>query len=256
MLRSQIIIKYLLFSALLIIVACSSSNKREYKNADEVFQDAMKSFVEKEYVEAKKLFEVIKLQYPASQYADDAQYHLAEIEYINEKYIIAAFNYNMVRRTYPSSEFSKPSMFKAADCYYNLSPRYDRDQDYTQKAIDMLKDFRRAFPQDSLAGEAEKRVLDLRSKLAKREIFTAELYIKMNNPRASLVYFDTVISQYSDTEYFEQAFAGKIRTLSFLRRYEEATGLLELYRSKFPDGKFKSEINEIESTITEKVSEN
>ncbi|GIV55857.1 MAG: hypothetical protein KatS3mg040_0625 [Candidatus Kapaibacterium sp.] len=84
------------------------------------------------------LFDVIRLQYPASEFAPDAQYYLAEISFRRREYVVASFNYSMVRRQYPTHPRAREALYKAALCYVELAPPYDRDQEYTRKAIAAL----------------------------------------------------------------------------------------------------------------------
>ncbi len=227
---------------LAILSSCGSSKSTRPQNAKEVYEQAIKFFEDKDYMEAKKLFEVIKLQYPASQYADDAQFHVAEINYSRDKYILASFNYNLLRRVYPNSPYVQKALYKSGLCYYNLSPTYDRDQEYTKKAIQTLMEFQYLYPNDSLFAEASGKISELREKLAHKEFFTAELYESLDSPKSSLIYYDTVISQYDDTSFYEKAYWGKINVLVRVKRFGEALGLIDLYKKLFPKGQFITKI--------------
>jgi outer membrane protein assembly factor BamD len=194
-------------------------------------------------------FDILKLQYPASIYADDAQYYLAEINFKKGEFVLAAYNYNYLRRAYPNSEFYKEAMFKTALSYYELSPTYDRDQEYTFKAIQAFAEFQAFFPQDSLSKIANEKIIELRDKLGHREFFTAELYRKLYSPRASLIYYDAVIEDYPDTKYYELAYVGKIEVLYELFRYDEALGLIKLFRQIFPNSSYLDKIKSLESSM-------
>ncbi|MFW6276963.1 MAG: outer membrane protein assembly factor BamD, partial [Bacteroidota bacterium] len=91
----------------LIIISCGTDKIPENMAVEEIYAEGLKQFQDENWLEAKEYFDVIKLQYPASQYADDAQYFLSEINYERGEYIYAAFNYNLLRRVYPGSEYSK-----------------------------------------------------------------------------------------------------------------------------------------------------
>jgi outer membrane protein assembly factor BamD len=223
------------------------------RTPDGIFQAGLKEFEDKNYLEAQKLFEIIKLQYPASQYADDSQYYLAEIEFKKEKYIMASFNYNLLRRLYPGSEYSQLSLFKSALSLYKQTPKFDRDQDYTKKALTAFQEFQNLYPKDSLFNEANKLIEDLRNKLAEREFSVAELYKKLEYFKSSLVYYDSVINDYEDTKFFEQAYIGKISVLIKIKKYEEALSLIDLYTKSFPQSNYKTDISELKSKATLKI---
>jgi outer membrane protein assembly factor BamD len=229
-------IKILVLVIVLITLAsCGASKVQESRTPEQIYQDGVKLFNDEDYLEAKTTFDLIRLQYPASQFADDAQYYLAEISYKREEFIMAAYSYNMLRRVYPGSQYSKESLYKTALSYFGLSPTYDRDQEYTKKAIESFQEFQYLYPEDSLSAESSKKIKELRSKLAHREYFTAELYKKLDSPRSSLVYYDAVINNFNDTEYYEPAMSGKIELLFFMKKYEQIQSLINAYKTTFPD---------------------
>lgn len=223
------------------------------RSAEGIFQAGLKEFNDNNFLEAQKLFDIIKLQYPASQFADDAQYYLAEIDFKKEKYIMASFNYNLLRRLYPGSEFSQICLFKSALSLYKQSPKFDRDQDYTKKALTAFQEFQNLYPKDSLYNESNKLIEDLRNKLAEREFSVAELYKKLEYFKSSLVYYDVVINDYEDTKYYEPAYIGKITTLVKIKKYDEALSLIDLYSKSFPESKYKSDISDLKSKALAKI---
>jgi outer membrane protein assembly factor BamD len=239
-----------LFSLALIAFACVPKSSVAPRNLDEYFEQALEAFHNNDLARAQKYFDAIKLQYPASKYADDAQYYLAEINVKKSEYILAAYNYNQLRRTFPNSEFAKISAFKAATSTMKQSPKFDRDQDYTKQAIKSLSEFQALYPRDSLAVEAGKMITELRTKLAEHDFRTAELYIKLQAPRASIIYYDLVLNNFPDTEFAEPSFIGKCKMLLRLKRYQEAQETMRLYRRRFAEkGLYSADAKDIENSI-------
>lgn len=245
----RIFISLSVAAVILAIAACSTTKKVDTSNPEEVYKEALRLFNDEEWLESSNMFNVIRLQYPASQWADDAQYYLAEIDYKKGDYILAAHSYNRLRSSFPGSEYSKECLFKTALCYYELSPPYDRDQDYTRKAIDAFNLFQRLFANDNMYADASNYITELRDKLGHREFFTAELYRKMNDPGASLVYYQAVIDDYPDTKYYEQSYFGKIEVLAQMKRRDEALGIIDLYKKLFADGRYLNEVKKTENEL-------
>jgi len=221
----------------------------EIKDAETAYTAGTEALKSEDYFEAQRLFDVIRLQFPTTQYADDAQYYLGEISYARKEYVMAAFNFGMVRRSYPTSSLNKSALFKTGMCYYELAPPADRDQDYTKKAIASFSEFQAIYPSDSLYDEAGKRINELRNRLAERELITAELYRNLYSNRSALIYYDVIIDDYPDTEHYETAFAGKIESLIALRRYDDAKSMIEFYRKRFSNGKLQSAVEVAEQSI-------
>jgi outer membrane protein assembly factor BamD len=242
---------FITFILCAVFCAACSSNRSSVmpRTVDDIFALGVEEFNRANYGYAQKLFDIIKLQYPASKYADDAQYYLAEINFGKGEYILAAYNYNQLRRTFPNSEYAKQSAYKAALANLKMSPKQDRDQDYTKQAIRAFAEFQSMYPKDSLATESGKRIRELRNKLAEHDFRTAELYIKLYAPRAALTYYDLVISGYSDTDFYEPAYAGKIKMQVRLKKIVEAKESVRVYRQLFPNGEHKEEIEDLFSTL-------
>lgn len=245
----DIFIHSIFFLALIFILSCSSTKENEAQTAETVYNKAMAKFAKEDWLDASQLFDVIKLQYPASQYADDASFYLAEINYKKKEYILSAFNYQMLRKIYPTSEYYKTSIFKTALSYYELSPSYDRDQEYTLKAIEAFQDFQRLYPEDSLFGTVSEYIDKLRDKLGKRAFSNAEIYLKLDSYKAAIVYLDVVIDEFPDTKYLEPAYFLKISSLFKMKKFDDAVSIIDLYKKKYPAGPHIAEISQFEASI-------
>lgn len=247
--------RILIYTSIIILTSLSfwgcksTSSKATYNSDEEIYLNGLRLFQEKEYKEATSMFDLLLIQYPASKYADDAQYYMAEINFVNEEYILAAFNYNKLLRNYSASDYSKIAMYKAALCYFMLSPEFERDQRYTNEAIKAFRDFQALYPNDSLSNEASQKIMTLREKLANRDYFTAELYRKLDSPLSSVIYYNEVISKYNDTKFYEPAFYGKIETLYEIKKFEQVKALIPIFKTTFPNGKYLDKVLEIEKEI-------
>lgn len=240
------------FTAVLFVSGCGSGVVVDYRDPESVFKAGVAALNDNDFIEAQKMFDIVRLQFSTTQYADDAQFYLAELNYKRKDFIISAFNYNMLIRSFPTSEYAKRALYKSALCYEELSPPSDRDQEYTKKAIQAFSEFQTIYAQDSLSTEATNHIVVLRHKLAEREFNTTLIYRKLYSWKATLVYYDALMEEYPDTEFYEPAFLGKVEMLTQLKRYDEAKALIELYRKKFPSGKFLNDISTIETTFPAK----
>jgi outer membrane protein assembly factor BamD len=229
---------------LLAIAGCGGSSEVvQSKPVDKRFEEAMAAFRAEDYKKAEQLFEIIVIQDPASEYADDAQFYLAECYYRDEDYTRAVYAYNRVRA---SSPFYRKAVFQAGESYFRKSYPYDRDQRETKFAIDQLKFAARLLKtpggQDSLVGNADSlaalaqaHITDLRTKLARKDFETAQQYWQLDDPAAALVYYQRVIDLYPDTQYFEPATIGKIEALYHLQRPSEATDTADKFLNQNPN---------------------
>jgi len=236
--------------AVAFLVACGTSEKsQQQQTVEEVYTSAMANYNDGDWNAAISQFDIIKLQYPASQFADDAQYMLAEINFKRSEYIIAAFNYSMVRRSYPTSDLAKPAMYKAALCYNEIAGPPDRDQEYTRKAIQAFSEFQSVYPVDSLALECVVHIHELRSRLAERYMIVAEHYVTTRSLKSALIYYDAVMDEYPDSKWYEMAVVEKVRTQLAMKKIEEARATVTVYRRTVKDPKLASQMDALEKEI-------
>jgi outer membrane protein assembly factor BamD len=233
-----------------LLLSCSGADRVEGKRtADEIHAEAMRLYEGNDWTEALAQFDIIKLQFPASQFADDAQYYIAEINYRRAEFVLAAFNYSGVRRSFPTSEWAKPSTFKVAECYEEMALPTDRDQEYTRKAINAYTDFQTIYPMDSLALVALNRIHELRGKLAEGYMLIAEHYANTGSRRSALVYYDLVLKEYPDTEYYEIALVEKLRIQFMQTKIEEARATISQYRRTVQTPTLQDEVDQMEREL-------
>lgn len=239
-----------MLSVACLAMACASSEEsRGPRTVDDVWLKAKKAYDGGEWLEAQAQMDIIKLQYPASQYADDAQYYLAEINFERGEFIMAAFNYNLVRRSYPSSEFVRSAMFQTAACYDKISLPADRDQENTRKAIQAYTDFQSLFTQDSLSREAALRIRDLRDRLAERNWLVAEHYMRTRARRAAGIHLDAIIQEYPDSKWLESAMVLRLQIFVFQAKNDDARALIANYRRMVREPQMKAEVDAIDKGL-------
>lgn len=205
---SPLLVLALLCGALL--TSCGGSDEAlKSMSTEEHYKKGMAALEDKDYEKAKEQFEVILLQDPASEFADDAQFHLGETHYRNKEYRLAAFHYSRVLKDFPSSPYYKRALFLTGECYYEVSAQYEREQTQTENAITQYRAFVQFFPSDSLAQVAQTRIVDMRTKLAHRDYSVASQYLDRDEYKAAELYFQRVIDRYPDTEYYAKALQGR-----------------------------------------------
>lgn len=240
-----------LCAAILGMTACSStpSSQRPTRTVDDLFAEAMEAYTNNNFLEAQALFDVIKLQHSISQYADDAQYYLAEINFKKGEYILAAYNYNLLRRTHSASPFAKEAAYKVALSYDETSLPFDRDQEYTYKAIQAYSEFQSVYPADSLSLASVKAIKRLRNKVGEKYYRTAQQYVFMMAPKSTVIYCDVVINEFADTDWLEAAFLLKMNSQVEMQKYADARLTARQYRKVVIDPTRLREVETLEQQL-------
>jgi outer membrane protein assembly factor BamD len=235
-----------------LLSGCGSKEAEKFVSAEERFALGMKYFNDEDYLEAIDEFKVVSLQHQGSKVAESAQFYMAESRFNREEYILAAFEYDILLNMMHSSVFVPLARFKRATCYYELSPKSYLDQNYTQKAIDEYQEFLEYHSADTLAPVAEKRIIELNTKMAKKDFENGMTYMHMYYYKAATYYFDQVLEKYHDTEYAEQALFRKAEALLNRNKFADARESVDKFLAKYPGSPLKSEAEALGRDIVRK----
>ncbi len=234
---------------LLFLAGCGSSKESGTLQVEERFDQAKRLFDDEDYLEAINEFTVITLQFPGSAKAAEAQFYLAECRYKRGEYLLAVFEYSTLRRSYPASPLVADAQYKIGLAYYELSPRSSLDQQYTKKAIDEFQAFVEYYPSHKMAVDAETKIRELTTKLARKEYETAKLYTTMQYYTAALYYYDEIIEKYHDTEYAPLAYLGKVEVLMEKKRFREAGAEVDRFIERFPENVLRGRADQLKKSI-------
>jgi len=237
---SWIFISFGLF--LLFMTGCGSSGEVVNLGAEERFQLGKQEFDDGDYLDAIKDLQIVKLQYPGSSVADDAQFYMGESHFNREEYLLAVEDFRTLKRNMASSTLVPMAQYRTAMCYYMLSPRPELDQTYTRKAIDEFQAFVEYYPLDERRSDAEDKIRELNGRLAEKLFDTAEQYVKLTYNRSAGLYYDFVVQKYHDTPFAEPSHLGKIKTLINRNRLEEANREINRFMDKYPESSLIQEV--------------
>jgi len=222
----------------LIWLGCSGRSPEPSWKAEEYFDYAKELYEDEDYFEAANEFTIIILRYAGSSVADSAQYFLGMSHYQLEEYIISAAEFSKLINNMPQSPLVPDAQYMLGMSYYEMSPRAALDQEYTKKALRAFQLFVEDFPRHSRREEVDKKLLELREKLAEKEYLNAQLYQKMFRLRSSLIYYDIVLERYYDTSWADDALLGKALVYIELEEWLNAREQLLIFKDKFPDSEF------------------
>ena len=239
---------------LTLLAACSSGTATRQMSAEERFRFGMSYFNDEDYLEAIEELKIVTIQFGGTQWADDAQYYMAEARYMRGEYVLAAFEYDVLIRTMSTSDLVRLARYRKASCYYNLSPSFNLDQEYSRRAVDEYQLFLEYFPTDTLAVYAENRITEMNTKLARKEFESGIIYLKMGYNKSATYYFDLVLEKYHDSEFAEPAMYHKAESLYRRKRYEEAGIVIDRFLERYPQSTRLSDIERLRESVRDDMS--
>jgi outer membrane protein assembly factor BamD len=228
--------------------ACNTSNFSRDMETKERFRLAMDQYKRENYENAIENFRVLSYDRSLS-YADSVQYFLAECYFMREQYIIAAAEYKDLIRFQTNSPLVAESRYKIALSYASISPKIDLDQKYTLSAIGELQTFIEFYPTHPRVRDAERKMIELRTKLALKEFNIANLYMKMGKLRSALVYYQGVLEKFHDSEFADISSYWIIQIYVNQKKYSLAKNEIEKFLQKYPNSAKKEEIVDLKKKI-------
>jgi outer membrane protein assembly factor BamD len=241
----------ILFAVSFVFNSCISSDKSDINTDDpeEALRIAKSNYNKEKYLQAIDDFSYIKLRFTGTKIIDEAQYYFGMCYFKRKEYILSAYEFDYLIKNYPTSEFMPKARYQLAMCYYHLSPGYGLDQTYTYYAISEFITFLELYPNDINSPDAEKKILELRNKLAFKDFKSGILYYNMDDYKAAIVYFDNILENYFDSDYADDALYWKIESLMKRKKYEEAKNEIERFEKKFPSSEFLKNVKDIKNSI-------
>ncbi|MFA5668372.1 MAG: outer membrane protein assembly factor BamD [Balneolaceae bacterium] len=212
---------YLLLLLSLLILSSACKNDALIRPGDPLnvsYDKAWSLYEAKKYGDAAEAFEIITRIGRGTNYAQDAQFYLAESYFKDERYLLAASEYERFISFFPRDERREEVDFKRALSFYEQSPRYRLDQGATAQAIELFQLFNNNYPNSDRVPEAAEKIDALRNKLARKIFNAAEFYSRINSYKAAVIYFDRTIDQYPESVWAERALVQLIDTYN---RYAE-----------------------------------
>lgn len=239
----------LLFFVSLAAGCGSSGSDISTDDPDKAYQTAKKNYDRKDYLQAIDDFTLIKVKFAGSIISDKSQYYLGMSYLKREEFLLAAYEFEYLIKNYATSPYVLDSRFQLGMCYYGLSPKYSLDQTYTYMAINEFKNYLELYPTDKNSPQAEAKVKELRNKLALKQFESAELYFRMEDYKAATYYYESVVSEYYDSDYADDALYGKILTLITRKRNDEAKAEIERFESKYSGSNLMNKVKALKNKL-------
>ncbi len=181
--------------------------KSTEKPPDIMADEGIKQLKKKNYDEAIETFEKVRDRYPYSDQAMLAQIKVADAYFYKKKYDEALQAYKEFEKLHPTNKAVPYCIYREGLSYYRQKSTIDRDQTYTQKAIEEFKRLKQKFPECEYIAKADQYMARCRADLAEHEFYIAEFYFKTKRYQAALERYQTVIQEYP--EFSKKAAAQK-----------------------------------------------
>ena len=184
----------------LLLAACGGNLPYPGLTAQEVYALGLQAREQENWGEAIEAFEFVLFS-PGFNQAAEARLLLADMQYGREQYIESRSEYQRVIDRWPADTVAVRAALGVCRSLSNLSPVTQRDQGFTRQARlacrQVAGDFAGTVMGLEAAGLADEMVL----KLAEQDYDTGLHYQKRGLFDSALLYFEQVVSEFSETEW-------------------------------------------------------
>lgn len=220
----------LLITAIFVLSGCAGTKIKPGMNTEEYFKKAEAALKKKKWDSAIDNFNMVLLNSPGGELADDAQYYLGECYFNKKEYLLAVSEFQQLTERYSYSPFVEESYYKIALSYFEQSPKYPLEQASTLRALQNFQDFIDAYPASELRMQAEEKIGKIRNKLARKVYESGKLYRKMEEWRSAVFYLDKMLEEFYDTDWAIPAILEKAHCYIKLRQFDEYKSIVSNIR--------------------------
>ena len=187
------------FVALVAFAGCAQ-NKYRRESPEAYYENGQKALKDGKCYPAELLFRNMLMDYPGSHLTDDAQFGLGQAAQCREEYLVAIFEFERLLNEYPVSPHAPAARFQIGESYFQQARDIHHDQEETKKAIQEFTRFIEDYPNGDLVKDAEGRILDLRNRLALKDVEIAHNYLKWGYVTSAKLYAEDIVEKFEGTE--------------------------------------------------------
>ena len=221
---------------LIFFVSCATQKKEEpmapAMQEKEIYDQAQERIKSKNYSMAIDALESLERRFPFGKYAEQAQAELIYAYYENGLYdasVVAAERFISLHPRHPNTDYAyymkglakfskEKELLSTVPVLGELT--YKRDLTQAKESFDELTEFISRFPESSYVEDAKRRMLFLRSLIAKQEIEVAEFYIERKAYIAAVSRADYIISNLPNSELVQKALEIKVQAYDLMGNEE------------------------------------
>lgn len=242
----------LMLAILCLTVAFCGGKKTEVKKVDSpgnLYIEGLAFMKKKNYDKAIASFSKVRENYPFDPIALVAQIKQADANFDKKSYAAAAGIYEDFVNSYPEDENAAYALRRLAECYEKTSPSIERDQANTFKALERFTFLKNRYPDSPYAKDADVHLANLTQKLAAREFYVGEFYLKYGKYNASIMRLEYFLEKYPKAKDRDKALYYLAQDYRELQNPEKAQSYLDRLKKEYPNGTYGRSVKRERKTL-------
>lgn len=228
----------LLFFILIALTNCSTTRSKTPLTAEEILSEAELKLEKRKFESAFLLLERFIYNYPAHPQRQYATFLLIKGYFDSKDYTMAVVEGRDFVRDYPASEWADDAQYYVATALYKQAPEYQLDQTTTREAVVEYNTLILLYPESEFIRQAEQYQQKAIDKLARKEFENGTFYKKMGMKQASSVYFQTVVDSYPDSDWADDSLNALGHIYVEMNELGKASDSFNQLIKDYPDSEF------------------
>ncbi len=227
----------LLFTSTGLLTGCSTMDKSS-DTAEGAFAIAQEFDKDERYDIAIQKYQDVKNKFPYSQYATKSELAISDVYFKQESYPEAQVSYQAFRDLHPKHPQIDYIIFRTAMRFYHQVPEtVDRDLSLANDAITNFKEIEEKYSKSEYAKESEDKHLELVKKLAGKEEYIADFYMKREIWESAGSRYEGILRKYPHLGFDDKALSRAAICAYKMGDASRAQKILSELEAKFPNSK-------------------
>ncbi len=215
--------------------ACASAPKYQGLTASQLYARAQQEFEHEDYGDAAETLEFLLRASPSFEQGAEAQLLLARAYFEDKQFITAQAEYTRFLDRYPAHPSAPDAALGVCRSNEALSPISQRDQTFTQQALQVCGNMVTDYAGTPQAEEAQRIVTEMQDKLAKKVYDNGHYYLRRDFNDSAIIYFQSVVDRYPGTEWAPRALVGIIDAYTAIGYDDEVEAARQRLLNEYPD---------------------
>ncbi len=218
----------------LLFAACAGSLPYPGLTPEEIYGIGLQEMEQEEWGEAAEAFQYVLFS-PGFNRTSEARLLLAEAHYSGGRYIEARSEFQRVIDRWPADTVAVRAASGVCRSLARLSPIVERDQAFTRQARLTCRQVAGDFAGTVIGLEAAGLANEMMLKLAEQDYETGRHYFKRGFLDSALLYFESVVNDFPDTEWAPWALYHMVDVFGQFEYGRDVEATRDLLLEGYPD---------------------
>jgi outer membrane protein assembly factor BamD len=203
--------------------------------ADELYRIGLEKFERRDWNGTIEAMQRYVFADPGAARVDSAQLLTGEAYFNQKQYLTAASEFLRLAQDRPAGRLADLARYRACESYYELSPRPELDQEFTEQAINECSAVALLYPGSQYAELAIQRVEELTNKIARKYYLNGVYYFRRKAYDSAIVYLEYMLETYRGSRVEPEALLKLYEAYVKLGYTDEADQTRDRLLRDYPD---------------------